>query len=163
MLTCMLLTSCCEVSACRYGANFISQYCGETVGNELFNVGEYWADLRRVPCSGCLAPPWPCCSMPVLPYGRQLLHCCTVRLTVLHLCLTTFSQLLKQLLCSYGGEGLEHNQNGPRQELCDWLDKAGGCTLFDFPTKGILAEAVEKCQYWRLRDSEGKPPGLLGW
>lgn len=67
------------------------------------------------------------------------------------------------VLRSYGGEGLEHNQNGPRQVLCDWLDKAGGCTLFDFPTKGILSEAVEKCQYWRLRDSKGKPPGLIGW
>ena len=65
--------------------------------------------------------------------------------------------------CSYGGEGLEHNQNGPRQVLCDWLDKAGGCTLFDFPTKGILAEAVANTQYWRLRDSENKPPGLMGW
>ena len=30
-------------------ANFISQYCGETVGNEVFNVGEYWADLRCTP------------------------------------------------------------------------------------------------------------------
>ena len=32
-------------------ANFISQYCGETNGNDLLNVGEYWADLRSSPPS----------------------------------------------------------------------------------------------------------------
>lgn len=29
-----------------YGAEFMQQYCGETVGNNAFNVGEYWADLK---------------------------------------------------------------------------------------------------------------------
>ena len=24
-------------------------------------------------------------------------------------------------------------------------------------------EAVKNCQYWRLRDTNGKPPGLIGW
>ena len=26
----------------------MKQYCGETVGNNVFNVGEYWADLKCV-------------------------------------------------------------------------------------------------------------------
>lgn len=34
---------------------------------------------------------------------------------------------------------------------------------FDFPTKGILQEAVKHTQYWRLRDREGRAPGLLGY
>lgn len=39
----------------------------------------------------------------------------------------------------------------------------GGCFLFDFPTKGILAEAVRHSQYWRLIDHEGRMPGLAGY
>ena len=34
---------------------------------------------------------------------------------------------------------------------------------FDFPTKGILQEAAKNTQYYRLRDSQGKAPGLIGW
>jgi len=34
---------------------------------------------------------------------------------------------------------------------------------FDFTTKGILNEAVKNTEYWRLRDAEGKNPGLMGW
>lgn len=34
---------------------------------------------------------------------------------------------------------------------------------FDFPTKGILQEAVKHVQYWRMKDGAGKPPGLMGW
>lgn len=30
-------------------------------------------------------------------------------------------------------------------------------------TQGILQEAVKNCEYGRLRDNQGKPPGLLGW
>ena len=37
------------------------------------------------------------------------------------------------------------------------------CAAFDFPTKGILNEAAKRTQYWRLRDSSGKAPGLIGW
>ncbi|KAL0051267.1 hypothetical protein WJX82_004481 [Trebouxia sp. C0006] len=92
-----------------YGAEFMQQYCGETVGNNAFNVGEYWADLK------------------------------------------------------WGDDGLEYDQNDPRQTLVDWLEKAGGCFLFDFPTKGILAEAVRHSQYWRLIDHEGRMPGLAGY
>lgn len=64
---------------------------------------------------------------------------------------------------SYGDRGLEYNQDAARQALCDYLDTAGGAmALFDFPTKGILQEAVNE-ELWRLADENRKPPGLLGW
>jgi hypothetical protein len=60
-------------------------------------------------------------------------------------------------------QGLAYEQDGPRQALCDYIDGSGrALTLFDFPTKGILQEAVNG-QLGRLRDKSGKPPGLLGW
>lgn len=41
--------------------------------------------------------------------------------------------------CSWGSEGLEYDQNGPRQTLVDWIKGCDGVsTTFDFPTKGIL-------------------------
>ena len=46
---------------------------------------------------------------------------------------------------------------------CHLAPDAGGCFLFDFPTKGILAEAVRHTQYWRLIDHEGRMPGLAGY
>jgi alpha-amylase len=50
------------------------------------------------------------------------------------------------------------------QRLCDWLNAIKkSCTAFDFPTKGILQEALKKNELWRLKDGNGKPPGLLGW
>lgn len=33
----------------------------------------------------------------------------------------------------------------------------------DITTKGILHAAFERCEYWRLSDAAGKPPGLMGW
>ncbi|KAJ6956777.1 alpha-amylase 2 [Populus alba x Populus x berolinensis] len=51
--------------------------------------------------------------------------------------------------CNYNGHFLEYNQGQ--------LSAA-----FDFTTKGILQEAV-KGQFWRLRDPQGKPPGVMGW
>lgn len=55
-------------------------------------------------------------------------------------------------------------QNPMRQSMCDWLDAADGATaVFDFTTKAVLQEAVGKCEYWRLADADGKPPGLIGW
>ena len=27
----------------------------------------------------------------------------------------------------------------------------------------VLQEAVKNCEYWRLIDHEGRPPGLMGW
>ena len=59
---------------------------------------------------------------------------------------------------------LSADQNPMRQRICDWLDAAGGATAaFDFTTKAVLQEAVSRTQYWRLRDAQGKPPGLIGW
>ncbi|KAH7372909.1 hypothetical protein KP509_17G028300 [Ceratopteris richardii] len=56
-----------------------------------------------------------------------------------------------------------YDQNAHRQILCDWIDGTNGLSsAFDFTTKGILQAAV--CgELWRLKDQQGKPPGLLGW
>ncbi len=64
---------------------------------------------------------------------------------------------------SFSGSSLNANQDAHRQILCNWLDKAGDkAAVFDFTTKGILQVAV-KGEYWRLRDSQGKATGLIGW
>lgn len=64
---------------------------------------------------------------------------------------------------AYGSDGkLEYNQDNHRNELSRWVNDAGGSvTAFDFTTKGILQAAVEG-ELWRLKDSNGKPPGLIG-
>ncbi|KAG6434780.1 hypothetical protein SASPL_106422 [Salvia splendens] len=64
---------------------------------------------------------------------------------------------------AYGSDGKPaYDQNGHRSELAAWTDNAGGAvTAFDFTTKGILQAAVEG-ELWRLKDAEGKPPGLIG-
>lgn len=64
----------------------------------------------------------------------------------------------------YQGSYLKPNQDAHRQQLCDWLDqsKSKVSCAFDFTTKGILQVAVNG-EYWRLKDSEGKPSGLIGW
>lgn len=59
---------------------------------------------------------------------------------------------------------MDYDQDAPRQVLCDWIANSGGdVAAFDFPTKGILQEAVRYTQYDRLRDRNGKASGLLGW
>lgn len=64
----------------------------------------------------------------------------------------------------YDDDGLSYDQNKHRQDLVNWINATGNaCTAFDFTTKGILQEAVRNNQYWRLKDAEGKPPGLIGW
>ncbi|XP_020261766.1 probable alpha-amylase 2 isoform X2 [Asparagus officinalis] len=67
--------------------------------------------------------------------------------------------------CAYSPSDsrLEYDQDSHRQRIINWIDNTGGlCTAFDFTTKGILQEAV-KGELWRLRDSENKPPGVMGW
>lgn len=27
----------------------------------------------------------------------------------------------------------------------------------------FLMQAIERCEYWRLSDEKGKPPGVVGW
>ncbi|CAJ1385428.1 unnamed protein product [Effrenium voratum] len=64
----------------------------------------------------------------------------------------------------YDGDGLSYNQDKHRQDTVNWINATDKeSTAFDFTTKGILQEAVRNCQYWRLKDPNGKPPGLLGW
>lgn len=59
---------------------------------------------------------------------------------------------------------MDYDQDAPRQVLCDWItNSGGGVAAFDFPTKGILQEAVRYTQYDRLRDKNGRASGLLGW
>ncbi|CAE8625288.1 unnamed protein product, partial [Polarella glacialis] len=65
---------------------------------------------------------------------------------------------------SYDDSGLSHNQDKHRQDLCNWINATDKrSTAFDFTTKGILQEACRNTQYWRLKDANGKPPGLIGW
>lgn len=65
---------------------------------------------------------------------------------------------------AFQGSYLKPDQNDHRKQLCNWLDANPSevACLFDFTTKGILQAAV-KGEYWRLKDSEGKPTGLIGW
>ena len=66
---------------------------------------------------------------------------------------------------SYDWDGTPNlNQDAHRQRTVDWINAAGGLsTAFDITTKGILHAVFERCEYWRLKDGKGKPPGLLGW
>jgi alpha-amylase len=65
--------------------------------------------------------------------------------------------------CKYSGFSLDYNQDAHRQRTVNWID---GCTgaacAFDFTTKAVLQEAVGRKEWWRLRDSQGRPPGVLG-
>ena len=68
------------------------------------------------------------------------------------------------VLCRWFGNTMDYDQDAPRQVLCDWItNSGGGVAAFDFPTKGILQEAVRYTQYDRLRDRSGGASGLLGW
>ncbi|XP_028556678.1 alpha-amylase 3, chloroplastic isoform X8 [Dendrobium catenatum] len=65
---------------------------------------------------------------------------------------------------SYEYGEMEYNQDAHRQRIIDWINDTNGTAgAFDVTTKGILHTALEKCEYWRLSDEKGKPPGVLGW
>ncbi|XP_073525856.1 uncharacterized protein [Phyllobates terribilis] len=65
---------------------------------------------------------------------------------------------------SYTYSEMDYDQNAHRQRIIDWINATNGYSgAFDVTTKGVLHSAVGDCQYWRLRDSEGKPPGVVGW
>ncbi|CAM8912765.1 unnamed protein product [Rhodiola kirilowii] len=65
---------------------------------------------------------------------------------------------------SYTYGEMDHNQDAHRQRIVDWLNETSGTAgAFDVTTKGILHAALERCEYWRLCDDKGKPPGVLGW
>jgi alpha-amylase len=56
------------------------------------------------------------------------------------------------------------NPDAHRQQLMNWIDATGGrSAAFDFTTKGILQQAVQYNEFWRLKDSTGKPSGAIGW
>ena len=57
-----------------------------------------------------------------------------------------------------------NNLDANRQAIMNWLDGNGNsCGAFDFTTKGILNDALANNNYWRLKDSSGKPQGAVGW
>ncbi|KAK9119417.1 hypothetical protein Scep_017510 [Stephania cephalantha] len=65
---------------------------------------------------------------------------------------------------SYAYGEMDHNQDAHRQRIIDWINATNGTAgAFDVTTKGILHSALEGCEYWRLSDSKGKPPGVVGW
>ncbi|XP_043704732.1 alpha-amylase 3, chloroplastic-like isoform X2 [Telopea speciosissima] len=65
---------------------------------------------------------------------------------------------------SYTYGELDHNQDAHRQRIVDWINATNGTAgAFDVTTKGILHDALGRCQYWRLSDQKGKPPGVVGW
>ncbi|MBN1204389.1 MAG: alpha-amylase [Myxococcaceae bacterium] len=54
--------------------------------------------------------------------------------------------------------------NPHRQLIMNWINATGDRSgAFDFTTKGILQQAVQYNEFWRLRDSQGKPQGAIGW
>ncbi|KIY91500.1 hypothetical protein MNEG_16464, partial [Monoraphidium neglectum] len=65
--------------------------------------------------------------------------------------------------CDYSDGVLNYNQDGHRQRTINWCDQTGGtAAAFDFTTKGILQEALGRNELWRLVDSQGRPPGMVG-
>ncbi|KAI3846543.1 hypothetical protein MKX03_008225 [Papaver bracteatum] len=65
---------------------------------------------------------------------------------------------------SYTYGKMDHNQDAHRQRIIDWINATNGTSgAFDVTTKGILHSALEGCEYWRLSDESGKPPGVVGW
>lgn len=46
-------------------------------------------------------------------------------------------------------------QDGHRQRTVNWVDSTGGTNAaFDFTTKGILQEALQRNELWRLVDAQ---------
>ena len=65
--------------------------------------------------------------------------------------------------CEYTDGVLNYNQDAHRQRTINWCDETGGtAAAFDFTTKGILQEALGRNELWRLVDTQGRPPGVLG-
>ncbi len=58
------------------------------------------------------------------------------------------------------GEYFDYN----RQSVINWINGTQGASrAFDFPTRDILYRATSYGEYWRLRDGDGNPGGLIGW
>ncbi|KAG6537570.1 hypothetical protein ZIOFF_002664 [Zingiber officinale] len=65
---------------------------------------------------------------------------------------------------AYDNDGKpDYDQDGSRQELVNWVQQVGGsAAAFDFTTKGVLQAAVQG-ELWRMKDQQGKAPGMMGW
>lgn len=64
----------------------------------------------------------------------------------------------------YENHVLKYNQNAHRQRMIDWIDNTNKVPyVFDQTTKGVLQEALEKNEFWRLADENNQPPGVMGW
>jgi alpha-amylase len=64
-----------------------------------------------------------------------------------------------------------YDQDRHRQRIVDWIDSTWensgrgpefASAAFDFTTKGILQYAIRTGEFWRLRDSLSRAPGLIG-
>lgn len=65
---------------------------------------------------------------------------------------------------NYTDAHLEYDQDRHRQGIVDYIDASGGkFNMFDFTLKGILQQALNAGEFWRLRDSRGNMPGANGW
>lgn len=65
---------------------------------------------------------------------------------------------------SYNVQHLEYNQDAHRQRVVDYIDRSNGrFHMFDFTSKGVLQEALNNGEYWRLCDCEGRPSGVIGY
>ncbi|KAE8008614.1 hypothetical protein FH972_005109 [Carpinus fangiana] len=62
----------------------------------------------------------------------------------------------------YSGRSLE-KQDAYQRQTVKWIEDTGGeVTAFDFPTKRILQTALLQGKLWRLKDSNGGAPGVIG-
>jgi alpha-amylase len=58
----------------------------------------------------------------------------------------------------------EYWDDGNRQAIVDWIDATRGRSMaFDFPTRQLLRQAIQQRDFARLKTSDGKPPGVIGW
>ncbi|CAI5536294.1 unnamed protein product, partial [Closterium sp. Naga37s-1] len=68
--------------------------------------------------------------------------------------------------CNYVGAQYDLDYDQPdshRGRIVEWVEGADRlATAFDFTTKAILQEAVKRKEWWRLKDKEGRPPGVMG-
>jgi len=57
-----------------------------------------------------------------------------------------------------------NNIDANRQAIMNWINAtSNSCGAFDFTTKGILNDALANGNYWRLKATDGKPQGAIGW
>lgn len=65
---------------------------------------------------------------------------------------------------NYDNGYLLKDQNCHRQEIVNYIDKTDGkFHMFDFTLKGVLQEALNNNEYWRLSDDRQMVPGVNGW